>query len=264
MSQSNSLCSPQFILESTSKSLTGVAIAFGIIGLWCINLIMGLSLDLSTTAPAWIVILMMIQAFLYTGLFITAHDAMHRSLIPKFPKLNDQIGSLAVFLYLFFSYQKLLKNHWLHHRHPASDKDPDFHDGQHKHPIFWYLSFIKRYFGWQQVAGISITYCGAQSLLNISEYNLFLFWIVPSIISSLQLFFFGTYLPHRELPAGYDSPHRARSNNFTTLLSFLSCYHFGYHVEHHEYPAIPWWQLPTTRKLRLENLATAAPATPPQ
>ncbi|WP_208766779.1 fatty acid desaturase [Nostoc flagelliforme] len=24
----------------------------------------------------------------------------------------------------------------------------------------------------------------------------------------------------------------------------MSCYHFGYHQEHHEYPDVPWWKLP--------------------
>lgn len=27
-------------------------------------------------------------------------------------------------------------------------------------------------------------------------------------------------------------------------LSFLTCYYFGYHLEHHLYPNVPWWRLP--------------------
>jgi len=254
MSQSNYLSFHKLMLERAHKSFTGMAIALIIISFWAVNLIISLSLDLSKTSFFVIAFLLGLQSFLYTGLFITAHDAMHRSLVPQSPKLNDQIGSLAVFLYLFFSYQKLLRNHWLHHRHPASDKDPDFHDGQHNHPIFWYFNFIKRYFSWEQAIGILILYYSAHYILHIPESNLLWFWILPSILSSLQLFYFGTFLPHRELPEGYGSPHRARSNNLSTLLSFLSCYHFGYHEEHHEYPAIPWWQLPTVRRMRLESL----------
>lgn len=262
MSQSTSLSSHRFMLENSQKSLTGAAIALVITSLWGINLGLGLSLNLATTSFIWIGVVFLIQSFLYTGLFITAHDAMHRSLIPQYPKLNDHIGSFAVFLYLFFSYQKLLKNHWLHHRHPASNKDPDFHDGQHSHPIFWYSNFIQRYFGWQQVSGIVLVYCGTRFLFHVSELNLFWFWILPSVISSLQLFYFGTYLPHRELPEGYKTAHRARSNHLSTVLSFLSCYHFGYHEEHHEYPAVPWWQLPVVRRMRLEAEAIAQ-VTPP-
>jgi len=252
------------ILKRTQTSYTGIAIASTIIGLWTINLVIGLSLDLSKASYPYIAAIVSLQAFLFTGLFITAHDAMHRSLIPQNSQLNDQIGALTCFLYLFFSYKKLLKNHWLHHRHPATTNDPDFHNGEHTHPVLWYSNFIKRYFGWEQVIGISIYYYGAQYLLHIPVANLVWFWIVPSILSSLQLFYFGTFLPHRELPSGYGNSHRARSNNLSTLMSFLSCYHFGYHEEHHEYPAIPWWQLPTVRRLRLAALECSQSESQPQ
>jgi len=182
---------------------------------------------------------------------------MHRAIAPHHPKLNDQIGSLAVFLYLFFPYKKLLKNHWLHHHYPAGNKDPDFHNGSHSHPVFWYFNFVKQYFGWSQVLGIITVYCGAVWVLHISQANLFLFLILPSVLSSLQLFYFGTFLPHRELPGGYENVYRTRSNSLPVFLSFLSCYHFGYHEEHHEHPAVPWWQLPAIRKMRLKKLASS-------
>ncbi|MDX2240454.1 MAG: fatty acid desaturase [Leptolyngbyaceae cyanobacterium bins.302] len=238
------------------KFSIGITIAFVIIGLWLANLMTSLFLDLSKVSTLYVVLVLLLQAFLCTGLFITAHDAMHRSLIPYHVHLNDQIGSLALFLYLFFPYQKLLEKHWQHHRHPASAMDPDFHDGQHSHPVLWYFNFIRRYFGWSQGIGITIAYLAAQYVFHIPQINLVLFWIFPCILSSLQLFYFGTYLPHRELPQGYNSTHRARSNSLPPFLSFLSCYHFGYHEEHHEYPAVPWWQLPAIRKTRLKVLAS--------
>jgi beta-carotene ketolase (CrtW type) len=49
----------------------------------------------------------------------------------------------------------------------------------------------------------------------------------------------GTYRPHR-LPTGkngdtdYPDAHRARSNDMPTWLSLITCFHFGYHHEHHE------------------------------
>jgi beta-carotene ketolase (CrtW type) len=33
----------------------------------------------------------------------------------------------------------------------------------------------------------------------------------------------------------------------------VSCYFFGYHLEHHAYPYLPWWRLPAAR----EQTATA-------
>jgi beta-carotene/zeaxanthin 4-ketolase len=41
----------------------------------------------------------------------------------------------------------------------------------------------------------SILHWGLQAPLP----NLFLFWILPIVLSSMQLFFFGTYLPHRSI-----------------------------------------------------------------
>jgi beta-carotene ketolase (CrtW type) len=233
-------------------SFKGLLIALGIITTWAISLMSLLLLNLSKVHFLGAVLAILIQTFLYTGLFITAHDAMHRSLFPRNHKINDFLGTLCVRLYAFFSYRQLLKNHWLHHRYPASDRDPDFHNGQFCHSIPWFFNFIKHYYGWSQFITAATTYTLANQLFQISQANLLLFWVLPALLSSVQLFYFGTFLPHREPQEGYTNVHRARSNSFSTFWSFLSCYHFGYHEEHHAYPSIPWWQLPIIRKQRIE------------
>jgi len=43
---------------------------------------------------------------------------------------------------------------------------------------------------------------------------------------------------------------RARSLDVHPALSFLACYHFGYHFEHHARPDLPWWTLWQVRGLR--------------
>jgi beta-carotene ketolase (CrtW type) len=73
-----------------------------------------------------------------------------------------------------------------------------------------------------------------------------LFCTVPLLISSLQLFLFGTYLPHRDRP-GESNSHHARSLALPVWLSLLACFHFGYHWEHHEFPTMAWFQLPGMR-----------------
>lgn len=195
--------------------------------------------------------------FLYTGLFITAHDAMHGSVYSSSPKVNALIGRLAVFAYGLFSYQELLQKHWLHHRHPASELDPDFHDGTHQNPIAWYFHFMKGYWTWRQLVGFTIIYQIATWILKIPEMNLFLFWIAPLLLSSMQLFYFGTFLPHREPEEGYSNSHRAKTNPLPLVWSFITCYHFGYHEEHHEHPQVPWWQLPTVHQLRINPASPA-------
>ena len=42
--------------------------------------------------------------------------------------------------------------------------------------------------------------------------------------------------------------HNARSDDFTTLTSLATCFHFGYHLEHHRRPDVPWWALPDARR----------------
>ena len=105
-------------------------------------------------------------------------------------------------------------------------------------------SITKEYLSWRQMVGMAIVFQILEYVLGIPTLNLILFWVSPALLSTLQLFYFGTYLPHRRPEDGYDNPHRARSNAYSTFWSFITCYHFGYHWEHHEYPSVPWWHLP--------------------
>ncbi|BAY99254.1 fatty acid desaturase [Tolypothrix tenuis PCC 7101] len=232
-------------------SIYGLAIAILIISLWAGSLALLLSINY-VNFPIWLMPIAIVwQMFLYTGLFITAHDAMHGSVFRRNPKINNFIGSLTVALYAFFPYQKMLKKHWLHHRHPASELDPDFHDSKQKNPISWYFRFMLEYSSWQQLILLSIVFNLAKYVLHISEINLILFWIIPPILSSIQLFYFGTYLPHRQPETGYIYPHCSQTIALPSFWSFIACYHFGYHEEHHEYPHVSWWQLPSVYRQRI-------------
>ena len=236
------------------ESITGLLIALSIISIWATSLFFLCSLDLNQV-PDWIIPLAMLwQIFLYTGLFITAHDAMHGAVFPLNPKVNNGIGAAVLLLYGLFSYKKLLKKHWMHHHHPATHLDPDFHDGKHRNPIAWYLYFMKGYWSWRRLFGLMTVFNVLSLVLHVPEQNMILFWVLPSILSSVQLFFFGTFLPHREPKTGYSSTHRATTYALPPLWSFIACYHFGYHEEHHEHPNVPWWRLPKIYKIRSASL----------
>lgn len=230
----------------------GVLIAGFIISLWAISIVCLLSINLAEL-PSWLIFLAMLwQTFLYTGLFITAHDAMHGSVFPQNQKVNSFVGRFAVTAYGLFSYRKLLQKHWLHHKHPDSELDPDFHNGINKNPLAWYFHFMKGYWDWRQIIGLSLIYNLAKSALQVPESNLILFWVIPPLLSSVQLFYFGTFLTHKEPEGGHTNPHRTQTNPLPIIWSFITCYHFGYHEEHHEYPCIPWWQLPAVHKLQTQ------------
>jgi beta-carotene ketolase (CrtW type) len=236
-----------------SISNKGIFIGAAVILLWIVNLFLLLSAETAKLPIYSVILAILAQTFFYTGLFITAHDAMHGLVAPQHKKLNRFIGTLCVFLYALFSFQGLRSEHQKHHAHPGSGDDPDFHDGKHRGFWPWYFHFMRTYVTWQQLAGMAIAFNVMLHFFKIPQTNLILFWTLPALLSTLQLFYFGTYLPHREPAGGYDNAHRAKSNDFSVFWSFITCYHFGYHWEHHEYPYVPWWKLPSVRRKILQS-----------
>lgn len=259
MIQGNLALSPR--LNSGLKAANtgrGMIIALTILGLWAISSgVFLFGLDLTQLSPVWILPLILWQTFLQTGLFITGHDAMHGVVFPGNRQVNDFVGRVAVMAYGLFSYSKLLDKHWQHHRHPASTLDPDFHPPKSQNFFAWYFQFMRRYWGWSQTIGILTLLPLVVLILQVPVGNLLLFEVVPAVFSSLQLFYFGTYLPHREPAGGYQNSHRAQSIPFPVLGSFLACYHFGYHEEHHQFPQLAWWQLPKAFNTRTRVISSA-------
>jgi beta-carotene ketolase (CrtW type) len=231
-------------LEERDSSHRGVIIACAILGIWAISLLTLLSIDALKLPIAVRLAAIVWQTFLYTGLFITAHDAMHGAVAPRNPKLNNFLGSLSLILYALFSFKSLVRTHWQHHQNPASELDPDYHNGRTTNPISWYFQFMNRYWSWIRFFYLVCTYHVIRLAFGVHSENLTWFWLIPAIASSGQLFFFGTYLPHREPEGGYKNESRAQNSGWSTFWSFISCYHFGYHEEHHDKPHLPWWKLP--------------------
>ncbi len=235
---------PTTSLRLNSYLWLSLLIALSILGIWAGSTITLMTVDINQISWWAILPAMLWQIFLYTGVFITAHDAMHGVVAPRWPWVNDLIGQIALTIYAFFDYKQLRDRHHLHHSQPASQADPDFHKPNHGSFWQWYLGFMVRNWGWQQLLCSTLAYNAIKYVFHLSDWNLTLFWVIPSLISSLQLFYFGTYLPHREPEGGHIDDHRATSCYSPWLISLLSCYHFGYHWEHHEYPSVPWWLLP--------------------
>ncbi|MEQ9437555.1 MAG: fatty acid desaturase [Cyclobacteriaceae bacterium] len=212
----------------------GVWIALLIITLWFLSLGWLLSVySVDFTNPLTYG-LMLVQTHLYTGLFITAHDAMHGA-VSRHRNLNKALGSTAAALFAYNSYRKLFPKHHQHHQFVATDKDPDYHGGGF---IPWYLKFAREYVSIWQILLMAVTY---EVLLRFfPKPNIILFYIIPSLLSTIQLFYFGTFLPHR---GEHQNKHHSRTQRKNHVWAFLSCYFFGYHYEHHNTPGVPWWKL---------------------
>ena len=226
------------MITDSQPAYKGVWIGILIILSWVGLLSFNLGYEVNIYSP-WTYVLILLQTHLYTGMFITAHDAMHGTVAPQNSKLNHWIGRICTFLFMFNDYSKLYLKHHEHHNHAGTSEDPDFHKGNENF-WSWFINFSKEYITFWQL--LAATIC-----LNILRFvlpleNLILFWILPSLLSTLQLFYFGTYLPHHGTHEE-GNLHNARSQKRNHVLAFLSCYFFGYHYEHHDSPWTPWWRL---------------------
>ena len=205
----------------------------------------------------------LLQAWLSTGLFITAHDCMHGAFAPGRPRLARAVGRTALMLYAGIDYDRMLPNHFAHHRHVGTADDPDFDAANPTRALPWLRHFFFGYYTHWQLLRITVVLAIYQ-LLGASLLNEVVFWAVPALLALGQLFYFGTYLPHRHEAEPFADRHNARSNQFSRWLSAVTCFHFGgYHHEHHLYPQVPWWQLPATRS-RASQRATTGSRTAPR
>lgn len=225
------------IINKTKSFEFGVLMAVLVIACWFGLLILLLNWQFSWANPL-VYVLIFVQMHLFTGLFITAHDAMHGT-ISSNKTLNNLIGSLSVFLYAGFFYRNLYKKHHLHHSEVHTELDPDYSpNGFFK----WYFHFMMNYLTVIQVVIMALAF----NVLKIwfDQSNLLLFWVLPSLLSTLQLFYFGTYSPHK---GEHDNKFCASTLKKNHFMAFVTCYFFGYHLEHHQKPYLPWWQLYKTK-----------------
>lgn len=232
----------------------GLGLATLIVVGWLVSLIGLLVLDLRHL-PLWIlVIAVLVRTYLHTGLFIIGHDAMHGLLLPHRRFGNHLLGAVVLVLYAFLPYRSCLENHQRHHLFPASTHDPDFPSADQSGPLRWYFTFMAGYLSAGQMLGLLsgwgvLTFL-LQFITDTAWVNVMVFCTLPLLLSSLQLFVFGTYLPHRRqrVPLRCDHPD---SLSLPCWLSLLACFHFGYHREHHDHPGLAWFQLPAARRRAL-------------
>lgn len=255
--------------QAPKPDFPGVARAVGLVAMWALvfkHAVFQYDLSAAATLPHILdgIVTFAVMEFLSTGLFITTHDAMHSAVAPNNTLLNDTLGSLCISLYAWFDYKKMHKKHWEHHNECGTPhKDPDFHTGNPNLPA-WFSGFMLSYaslpqFAKLQAISMALMYFGAPMP------NLMLFWTGSGLLSALRLFYFGTYQPHKPDAAAWEEGgsgqmpwDKARSSSAVIWLSFLRCYHFDYHWEHHRWPTAPWWDLPQAKSAKDSAFASLA------
>ena len=235
---------PEPVPSSLLGPRFGLAFALAVLLVWTASLIGLLSSDLLHWSPLSLALVVLLRTLLQSGLFIVGHDAMHGTLVPGQRRINDALGQLVLTLYALLPWRRCRLNHRRHHRAPGSSRDPDFHGGSGL--AAWFRRFLGAYLSWPRLLAL-VTGWIVLVLLGPPQWpeaaaRVLMVWILPLLLSALQLFVVGTVLPHRRGEA-CGNRHRAESLALPPWLSLLACYHFGYHWEHHEYPQVPWFGL---------------------
>ena len=245
-----------FNIGVIAQRTLGLGLAFAILAAWLSTHIVGI-FYVPFENVTLVVTVVALQCWLNVGLFIIAHDCMHGSLAPRWPKVNTLVGKLCLAVYAGFSYAKLLPAHHRHHRAPGTGEDPDFSVAHSDNLMLWFVEFVRRYFGLREFGILTALLTFYLLVFAVPLERMLLFWALPAIASSMQLFYFGTYLPHRTKPEPFQDEHRTRSNEFGFWGSLFSCYHFGFHHAHHLYPGVPWWGLPRVHESEVSPTASS-------
>ncbi len=186
--------------EFSPQACKGLVLA-GLIGsAWLLSLSLSYTLPLDQRPGLLIGSLILLRAFLHTGLFIVAHDSMLTSLVPEYPGLNRWIGKVCLLMYAGLSYVRCSRNHRRHHLAPRKFQDPDY-QRMSNNILNWYNHFMGNYLDGKQLLKLSCLWLAlfiiTCYLLPAQIMHLLLFSVLPLIISSCQLFLVGTWLPHR-------------------------------------------------------------------
>lgn len=233
----------------------GLVIALSIVAMWSASIALGLAgINPGAGEPLADGLWVLVSTFLSTGMFITAHECMHGLVVPGRPGVNRALGWLATWSYAGMDYGALERAHHRHHAVPATEDDPDFHRGK-PGVLFWYVDFMFQYFTLRQYLWLNLVVGVMIFGLALPVERVLIFWALPLVMSTFQLFVVGTWLPHRPGTYRGEGPLRARSLDWSPLWSFVACYHFGYHFEHHARPDLPWWRLWRVRQMSESELA---------
>ncbi|MFY7745063.1 MAG: fatty acid desaturase [Erythrobacter sp.] len=239
--------------DRSLQRVAGLGLGLAIAGSWLAIHAWGMFVfELSWSNWPLALAVAMVQCWLSVGVFIVCHDAMHGTLAPGLPRVNAAIGTVLLALYAGFGWKHLRDAHMTHHKLAGHAGDPDFDEHHPDNFWRWYGTFFRRYFGWRSILFVHTVVGIYWLVLDIPMAQIVLLYGQPALASSLQLFYFGTFRTHRHIAGkadgGFADHHNARSDDFGTLASLATCFHFGYHLEHHRRPDVPWWALPAARR----------------
>ena len=202
---------------------------------------------------------------------ILMHEALHRNLFRK--PAWDLWAAFILLLPAFFSGTAYKVVHLNHHRHTRTARDQDdisnhCHTMTQYHVALYvrYLAGTFLYFFVVPIKALSIAGLGDRRRI-IGEYvamvgiyaaviavsvaagrtaSLFWYWLLPVLIAIVLSNVRGN-AEHVGTGIGAEILI-SRTVTSTRLVSFLMC-NLNYHLEHHLFPGIPWYNLPKAHRL---------------
>ena len=222
------------------------------------------------------------------ALAILMHDATHFRFL-KNRKWNDIITNYSCMYLIFTSIEKYRQNHLNHHRNLNTEEDPDWVAKIGKREFIFpktkaefmvtlcsylvlyqgisdALWFLKRFGNIKEKKSAqrenkiakTVFYFllfGGLTFFGIWKYFL-LFWIIPYLSTFFMFQYIRSVAEHfgeLEYDDDLTSSRTVVTNAFERFL--IAPHNVGYHLEHHLYPAVPFYNLPKLHRLLMEGKA---------
>ena len=220
------------------------------------------------------------------ALAILMHDATHYRFL-KNRKWNDLITNVTTMYPLFTSLEQYRQNHLRHHKHLNTEHDPDwvsklgveaFQFPKTKREflliVLSYLTlyrgvrdaiwFLKRFSapqkkqsakGGDKLARLTFTILLFSALTVLGLWKYFaLYWVIPY----LSTFFMFQYVRSVAEHFGELEHDHALTSSRTVKATaverfFFAPHNVGYHLEHHLYPGVPFYNLPALHQLLMQE-----------
>jgi fatty acid desaturase len=225
------------------------------------------------------------------GFGVLLHDFAHYRFIDGRKELSDWICELTLSWPILTTVAAYRRNHLAHHRYTNTDKDPDwvFKLGTRKftfpqswqHGVLTLLSYLVVIGSVLDVFSVmkrlgspdkpSLSYrlarlgyylAWAAFFTLTGSWMLFvLYWLVPYLTVFFMLMHIRSVAEHF---GSMDYSHELGSTRsvlpFFWERAFFAPHNVNYHLEHHLYPSVPFYNLPALHKLLMQNPAYVARA----
>jgi fatty acid desaturase len=221
-----------------------------------------------------------LSGYLLSGIVLHAlgimmHEGVHSNL-SKNRKLNRWLGFLcgAPTLLGISAYKAV---HLPHHRHERMVEDPDEFENLTRRPLLlkiiligWF--FVGAFFYLLHIPITGLKLASRQEKKKIiQEYLLIVLlaalafylvpfkildqvWLIPLLVTAQLAQIRG--LAEHAFTAGDDLLTASRTVTSNRIVSFFMC-NLNYHLDHHIYPGVPWYNLPRLHRLFLEDYRKA-------